>query len=246
MVQQPPADNLPANQDLRQLPLWTRRYARNRTLGVIVSLLAFAMGFGAIGALSWLVAQAGRAHSIPLVVLAGTALLAFCGLWIWLSLGAMTPYLVRATRWLYRHEGDVTLCPLPATTAPRRQGLAAALLVGLPLVALIVAAAYLPPRYHQPLTALWAIPFLTGVWWLQRGQMTPLLLLWPALYAAHAVLILAGVPLTFSGPLQALDILVPMVGYGLLTGLVAHLYSRYALARVRWLGRAAKGEGGGS
>jgi hypothetical protein len=205
---------------------------------MVVSLLAFGAGYLVIGGLTWLVVLAGRAHNVPLMVLTVTALLAFCGFWVWLCLGGMTPHLIRATSWLYRHEGEVSLCPTPPTQRPRRQALVAGLLVGLPLLALIIVAAYVPPRYIQPLTALWAVPFLVGLWLLQRAQMSAVVLLWPVLYAIHAVLILAGVPLVFSGSLQGLNVLAPMLGYGLLTGIIAHLYSRYALTRLRKLATA--------
>ena len=65
----------------------------------------------------------------------------------------------------------------------------------------------------------------------------PIMLLWPALYALHAILILAGVPILFSGHWDALNMLIPTVGYGLLTGLIAHVYSRFALWKLRRIAR---------
>jgi hypothetical protein len=243
MVQQPPGEHLPAENTIRELPLWTRRYAQNRTLGIVVSLLAFGAGYLVMGGLTWLVVLAGRAHNVPLMVLTVTALLGFCGFWVWLCFGGMRPYLIRVTGWLYRHEGEVSLCPTPPTPRPRRQALMAGLVVGFSLLGLTVGAGYVPPQYLQPLTALWAVPFLAGLWWLQRAQMSAVVLLWPALYAVHAVLILAGVPLVFSGSLQGLNVLAPILGYGVLTALIAHLYSRYALRRLRRLAQGADAEG---
>ncbi len=61
-------------------------------------------------------------------------------------------------------------------------------------------------------------------------------LLWPALYAAHAILIVAGAPIAFTAhPWDMLNVLIPIAGYGLISGLAQHVYSRIALARLRKL-----------
>jgi hypothetical protein len=60
-------------------------------------------------------------------------------------------------------------------------------------------------------------------------------LLWPALYAAHAILIVAGAPIVFSSPWDSLNMVVPTIGYGLLAALVGHFYSRVALRRLKSL-----------
>ena len=64
------------------------------------------------------------------------------------------------------------------------------------------------------------------------------MLLWPALYGLHAILIVAGVPIIFVGAWSSLNMLIPVIGYGLLTGLISHAYSRFALRKLR---RAAEG-----
>jgi hypothetical protein len=58
-------------------------------------------------------------------------------------------------------------------------------------------------------------------------------LLWPLLYSLHAALIVAGAPIAFSGRWESSNMLVPTVGYGLLTSLVGHIYSRWALHEAR-------------
>jgi hypothetical protein len=66
-----------------------------------------------------------------------------------------------------------------------------------------------------------------------RPAVGPITLLWPVLYALHAILILAGVPIVFVGPWESLNMLIPIVGYGLVTSVLGHLYSRWALHSVR-------------
>lgn len=62
-----------------------------------------------------------------------------------------------------------------------------------------------------------------------------LALLWPGLYALHAILILAGAPIVLTGPWEALNMLIPIAGYGMLAGLASHAYGRFALHRLRRL-----------
>ena len=59
------------------------------------------------------------------------------------------------------------------------------------------------------------------------------------------MLIVAGAPIVFTGPLVALNVFLPVVGYGALTGLLGHLYNRYALARIRQLAGPAESDNGG-
>ena len=63
------------------------------------------------------------------------------------------------------------------------------------------------------------------------------MVLWPVLYALHAILIVAGAPILFTGEWVGLNMLIPTVGYGLLAALVGHLYSRFALHKVKRLAR---------
>ena len=96
----------------------------------------------------------------------------------------------------------------------------------------------LPLRYMQPISAIYCVPFLLFLGYARRGEGSPFMLLWPGLYAVHAVLIVAGAPIVFTGPWQGLNMLIPVAGYGLLAGLAAHVYSRFALHRLRDVARA--------
>ena len=93
----------------------------------------------------------------------------------------------------------------------------------------------IPTQYMQPISALYGVPFLIGMWFLQRPLSGYVALLWPALISIHAILILAGAPILFTGRWEALNMLIPMFGYGMLTGLLSHLYSRVALRRLKKL-----------
>jgi len=85
----------------------------------------------------------------------------------------------------------------------------------------------------QPVSALYVVPFLVFLYLWQRPVISPLALLWPTLYAIHAILVVAGVPILFHKPWTALNMLIPIAGYGILCGLLGHFYSRYALKKLK-------------
>ena len=70
-----------------------------------------------------------------------------------------------------------------------------------------------------------------------------LALLWPALYAVHAILIVAGAPILFTGKWVSLNMMVPVAGYGILSALIAHLRGRFALRKLRRLAGAGSVNG---
>jgi hypothetical protein len=85
----------------------------------------------------------------------------------------------------------------------------------------------------QPVSALYVVPFLVFLYLWQRPIISSLALLWPILYAIHAILVVAGVPIQFGKPWIFLNMLIPVFGYGFLTYMIGHLYSRYALRRLK-------------
>jgi len=100
----------------------------------------------------------------------------------------------------------------------------------------------LPIRYMQPVSALYAVPFLVYIGIALRGIGSPFMWLWPALYGIHAILLVAGAPIHFGGKWEALNMLVPVVGYGLVAALAGHIYSRIALRRLKVLAGSPEAE----
>ena len=64
--------------------------------------------------------------------------------------------------------------------------------------------------------------------------------LWPALYALHAILLVVGAPIYFEDPYTILNMLVPTAGYGIAAAVAGHVYSRFALRRLRRLAATAE------
>ena len=231
------------DQDIRTIPTWTRRYAQNRTLPLVVFLGIFLAGFGAFSGLSYLT---GWAYVTSQRALAVAAMLLLCGLavwWLWFSFVGAPPMLLRITERVYRKEGAVSVGPSPDSNRGRAAPAVAFLFmfcviasVGLGLLGV------LPIRHMQPVSALYVVPFLVYIGITLRGIGSPFLWLWPALYGIHAILVVAGAPIRFSHPWEALNMLVPAVGYGLLAALAGYIYSRVALRRLRALAGSPEAE----
>jgi hypothetical protein len=137
---------------------------------------------------------------------------------------------------LYESDGQVVVPGVPRAYRVWTQIiviLAAALMIVTPM---LVQAIHVSARYLQPVVAAYMVPVLFALH-TRRGMMGgPLMLLWPVLYALHALLLLAGVPLP--APQDAMmNALVPLSAYGAVAILASHAYSRYALRRLRRLAK---------
>lgn len=227
-----PRDEL---RETRALQHWVREYARNRSLPVLLSLAVFAVLFLGISVPSYLGGVAYRAGNFAVFALWLAVAIAACGAAIFLAIpnwGGL--WLQRWSQGIYAGEGTVTLS---ASGARRpRLLLALALLFALCILAQVVlgVVGYLPDgKFMQPISAVYVVPFLVTLHFFMRPVAGPITLLWPLLYALHAVLILAGAPIVFAGRWESLNMLIPTVGYGIVTSLLGHLYSRWALHQAR-------------
>ena len=139
---------------------------------------------------------------------------------------------------LYRKEGQVILATPQKTKKERLIGSIVGLLFGACVLISVTLGVlgFIPIEYMQPVSAIYVVPFIIaiGIW--QRPAVNPagfLAWLWPGLYAIHAILVVAGVPIQFGKPWIFLNILIPIAGYGILCGLIGHIYSRYALKKLK-------------
>jgi len=235
-----PSDKSVRNEleDAQQMQRWVRRYAQNRSLGVAVGIIVFLALFLGISGSSYWGGMAYRDGNAPLLAVCVVVLILAMAATIYLSIpGWGGRRLQQVAERLYAREGQVTI----ATPRPKRPWLIAALGAGFSVCVIgcmiLKWLGYLPAgKYAQPISAIYVVPFLVALNFLMRPAVGHLPLLWPLLYALHAALIVVGVPIVFAGAWEPLNMLVPTVGYGLLTSLACHLYSRWALHRVRTLG----------
>ena len=224
-------------EDPRAIAKWARVYAQNRTLPFLVFMVVFLLLCGAIGGGSFL---AGWAYMSGNRWLLATSM-------VWLVLALAANIYISIPRWggkrmeqiakrLYAREGNVAMV---GCQTPRRRRLAmiAGILFGASIIASLILGmlGYIPQEYMQPVSALYIVPFLVVLGVLMRPASGWPMLLWPVLYTLHAILIVAGAPILFTGHWTGLNMLVPIAGYGLLSGLIGHLYSRFALRKVKRL-----------
>jgi hypothetical protein len=224
-------------EDAHQMQRWVRRYAQNRSLGVAVNLVVFAILSLAIALPSYWGGIAYRQGNATLLTLCIGTLVVALAATIYLSV----PWwggrrLQQAAERLYAGEGRVTI----SAANGKRKWLGAALGAGFAFCVtasvILGLLGYLPDgKYMQPISAIYCVPFLVALIFLLRPATGYIPLLWPLLYALHAALIVAGAPIVFAGAWEPLNMVVPIVGYGLLTTLIGHVYSRRALHRVRSL-----------
>jgi len=238
--------------DPRAIGRWARIYARNRSLPIVIGLLMFALLSFAVGTVSYVGILAFAGGHMLMFAFSMVALIVVVGFVIYVSVprwgGRRLEIFANS---LYDKEGSVAISN-DRSRARKAAGQVAvvALVVCVVLSVILEARGYYPQKYLQPVSALIVIPFLVTLGILGRlpvGGGWPMLL-WPVLYGLHAVLIVAGAPILFSGKWEGLNMLLPTAGYGLLAALATHVYSRFALRKLKRLSRmelpAGDGHGG--
>ena len=232
--------------DLREIPKWARRYAQNRTLPMLGSLVTFVVGSAAFGGLSyfwiwaWLTGQRALAAAV-LLVAAG-----FAAWWMGVTIVGGPRIVRRIIQRLYRSEGAVSPGPFPEENTWWQSPVVASVFGSCVITTVaLVMLEVVPIRYMQPISALYMIPLFVYVGIIHGGARSPFMVLWPALYGIHAILLVAGAPIYFGGKWEMLSMWAVLIGYGVIAALVAHIYSRYALGRLRALAGTPAQEKGG-
>ena len=224
--------------DPRLIVQWARHYAKSRTISFLVQwvfILIMALAIGMAGSLTNI---AYRAHNTALFSAAVVTLVLTILLFMWFSVSKWGgEFIWRITQWMYGEEGYVTYLgdrkdgPTPWWITVLSGTLVIYHLVG----ALLVGFNYLQINNLQPYSAAYMVPFLGCMILYQRLGFWAWL--WPGLYALHALLLLAHVPVGLPGRWQMLTLLVSAFGCGLLAILAGHAFSRYALWKLKRLAR---------
>jgi hypothetical protein len=226
----------------RQMSGWTRRYLQSRSIGVLIALLIFIVvwffGMGANLLLGWAIYK----HRPLLVGMGAVAEACWLAAVVYISVPRWGGRLI--TRWaarFYQREGSAEFAGPAGGRRSQWVVYVVAGLFGLCVLTTVVlgGCGSLPDlgRYMQPLSAAYMVPFLVFLWWWQRPRVSPVALVWPILYALHAVLIIVGAPIVFGGRYEAFNMYLPVFGYGILTTVMGHLYNRLALRRLQQAAR---------
>jgi drug/metabolite transporter (DMT)-like permease len=234
---------------LKEIPKWTRKYAQNRTLTILVLMvmvMLFSMFFAVVVSLLLVLAVAGfRKGNIILGCVGIGCLVALLAAYFKCLFIVIRKYggknrglLDRLLdQRIYGKEGTVSV-PKPKSS---KKGIWLEIATALVWGILFFGTFYLgmenhiSAKYVQPISALYCVPYLVIGWYYWGSpRMGPIYLLSPILYAVHAILIVAGVPIFFTGQIgAAFNMCLPLIGYGLVPFIVGHIYSRYALKKLK-------------
>jgi hypothetical protein len=234
---------------LKEIPKWTRKYAQNRTLTIMVlmamtmlfggffaALISFPLGLASAGFRkgNMVLGYVGIAVSVAVFV----AMLIFLVITIKKFAGKNRGTLDQLIdKWTYGKEGTV------AVSKPKSSKKKICLEIIMSVTWFILfygswmlaAHGYISYKYLQPVSALYFVPLMVCGWYFfQSPRMGPIYLLHPMLFAIHAILIVAGIPMFFADEAFCIvSVCLPYIGYGFLTYAIGHIYSRYALKKLK-------------
>ena len=224
---------------LKEIPKWTRKYAQNRTIPVLISLVIFTCLFAGIAIPSRFGGKAYMAGNMVLfwICIFVTAVAMIC-LFFFSVPKWGGKFIEHLSQRLYDREGTISISPPESPEAMKKKkwvGYVVALVFGSCVVGSVILGqkGFFTIENMQPISALYFVPFTLFLYFMQRPNVSPITLLWPILYAIHAILIVIGVPILFTGNLTGLNMILPVFGYGFLTYIIGHLYGRYALKKLK-------------
>jgi hypothetical protein len=216
-------NQVPQNTEkLREIPKWARRYAESRTAPLIIGSLIFIVLFGVVSLGVYCFLKGRFVSAAIMMVLYVAGFLYFVITW-------------------GRHEGRYftkTGIPESESVQQIRKFLPLPLILFVVIHVLMEQRGVFPHHLVVPISALYVCPLLIFAnWRWARGSFIGYL--WAGLYGAWAIAILLKVPvLTFSeggipllNPGDEMYLAVPVTG--VITGMVAYMYSRYALKKLK-------------
>lgn len=227
---------LAETEKLKEIPKWTRRYAQNRTVPVLIALAISLCLFAGIAISSYF---GGKAYLNGNMVLFWICIFVLITSMICLTIISVPKWgskiVERITQRIYAGEGSISISAPESMKKKKWLGYVVAMIFGSCILGSVILGfmGYFTIEYMQPISAVYVVPFLVFLYIWQRPIISPLALLWPTLYGIHAILVVAGVPIQFGEPWIFLNMIIPMAGYGILCGLLGHFYSRYALKKLK-------------
>ena len=242
-----PQPKPPSDDDARAIPRWADRYARNRPplRALVVGMMVGALPAGALAVILSLAVVSWRAgHALPAGLCLAAAAAILAGLAWLLSTRRLQTAAQAVCHALDRGEGHVVASSSPEAQRRGRSPLGyivAVLAIMTPIIAIVATHLGVPMRYVQPLVALYLVPSLAWLYWPKSPVGGPVMLLWPGLYALHALLLVAGVPLpAVREPMMSACL--PLVLYQVVAHVASYSYSRFALRKLRRLAHSPEAD----
>ncbi len=216
-------NQIPQNAEkLKEIPKLARRYAESRTAPLIIFSLIFILLFGGASLGVYCLLKGKLVLAVIMMVLYVAGFLYFVITWD-------------------RHETRYftkTGIPQSQSVQQIRKFLPLPLILFVVICVIMELRGVFPPYLRVPISAVYVCPLLIFANW-RWGRGSFIGYLWAALYGGWAIAILFKVPvLTFSeggirqlNPGDEMYLAVPVTG--LITGLIAYIYSRYALKKLK-------------
>ncbi|MDO8302032.1 MAG: hypothetical protein Q7T18_02210 [Sedimentisphaerales bacterium] len=226
---------------LKEIPKWTRRYAENRTLTLLVFMVIILLFSMATCPLAFGIAmfQKGKMALGLVCIAVVVALYIVYAVLIIRKFGGKNRGRLDQLidHWIYGREGTASIAKIESSKKMKWVSLAVSVVsFGLVIGTMNLGMkGYIAAKYIQPVMALYYVPHMVFLWYFsQRPKFGPVMLLWPTLYTMHAILIIVGVPIFFTGQFGVvLNMFLPWFGYGVLTYVIGHLYGQYALKKLK-------------
>jgi len=238
---------------LKEIPKWTRRYAQNRTLMIpvlmvmgmllimfIAVVVVFPLGLAVAGfrkgnmILGWV----GIAFFVAAFAAVLTFLIIFISKFCIKNSGLIER---RIEQWIYGKEGAVSMPSMSGSKITKKTTWLG-IVIGVVFYICFFGSwhlsveGYIAFKYLQPISAIYLIPMFVFEYFQRRQWLGPVVLICPILYTIHAILIVAGVPSFFTTENFCIfNILLPLIGYTFLAYVIGHIYSRYALKKLKGL-----------
>jgi len=222
---------------LKEIPKWSKKYAQNRTLTNLAGMIIFLILFIGIAAPSYFAGMAWKNENFVLayVCFALSIVFIIC-LFIFSIPKFGNKIMKRIEERIYHSEGTASI-PEPKLMKNKKWigQIVGLVFGGCVICSVFLGERYIPIEYMQPVAAIYVVPFLVFLYLWQRPKISPLMLIWPVFFAIHAILIVTGVPIVFSkeSGLVSLNMYIPTFGYGFITFGISHIYSRYAMKKLK-------------
>ncbi len=212
-------DQVPQNAEkLKEIPKWTRKYAQNRTLTILVLMVMICLVSGVTAfSLAFTMTAFMRGKLILAGIGTAVSVAIFISLIVFVAkFGGKNRGLIdqKIDKRIYGKEGTASV-PVPKSSKKR---------ICLEIVSGVIfficffgswylaMEGYIAFKYLQPVSALYIVPYIVCGWYFwQSPKMGPIYLLHPILYAIHAILIVPGVPLFFTGNFCIFSICLPLL-----------------------------------
>ncbi len=224
--------------DPRLIMRWAQRYAKSRTISFLVQwvfIVLMLSGIGLMTAIAQMAQQTGNGALFNTIVfLMGFSIV----LLVWFSISPWGGEVIwRITQWLYGKEGYVASEDDQGPSSWWVNVSFGGLIIYHVVLGLLISFEKLPVDSLHFWSALYMVPFLMimivyqhlGFWaWI-----------WPVCYGLHAAGAYLGYIPMIQGQWQLANSIIPALGYGFVAMVAGHLYSRFALYKLRSLARAS-------